>query len=253
VTTSAHGLGEISRKLDHATSLALLIITSSVRRVVPVQSGGLSATLKAMRALVCLDAAICAALLVGCGDDGGGGIAVDALQADAAHDAPIDSIVTGGGVFPVEGDVVGPAPASGIVVVAWVVSSGSPDYVYKFGQGASTETHYMVSFTGDPPAAALNSYGVGVGILAILAPGTTLPPDGIVSESAFNGAKFSTDYGIIFKAPNATSPAAWMQSFPQGFACGHCVRAATGFDSFEVTQCGNVQILTNPLGVCNWT
>jgi len=195
-------------------------------------------------------------LAAACGDDGGNTTAdaphADVGTSDVAVDAAIDGPF-GGGVFPLTGDVVGEAPVNGIVVVAWIVSSGSPDYVYKFGHGTSTETQYMVSFSGDPPAAALNSYGVGVGILAILAPGTVLPADGMVQDPLFNGAKFATDYAVIYRATGTTPPVTWMQGFPDGFACGRCVRAASGFDTFEVTQCSGVQILMNPLGLCNWT
>ncbi len=172
----------------------------------------------------------CGVLAIGCGDDGGSAAPDSAVAADADAGADAANDATIGTVFPVSGDVVGPAPATGIVVAAWVVSSGSPDYVYKFGEGTSTDVHYMISFTGEPPPAALNSYGVGVGILAILAPGTVLPADGIVSDTVFNGAKFSTDYGIIFKSPTATSPAALDADVPHGLrvralrARGHRVR-----------------------------
>lgn len=192
-------------------------------------------------------------LLIGCGDDGGSSIdapvVVDA-KVDAQIDAPIDS--SGGGAFSVTGIVGTGTPANGLTVVLWVVSSGSPDYIYKFGQGTSTGAQFIASFSTVPPAAALNSYGVGVGIVAVLAPGTTIPADGMVDEMVIDGAGYTTDHAIIYKAANAMN-LSWITSFPEGYSCGRCVRASTGFDTFEVTTCATVEVDMTPMDACNWT
>ena len=54
-----------------------------------------------------------------------------------------------------------PVPGSTRVVVAWVVSSGSPDYTYVYGEGTLQEQvgTFSLTFDAPPPAAALNSSG----------------------------------------------------------------------------------------------
>jgi hypothetical protein len=198
------------------------------------------------------------AMAIGCGDDGGSSVVdapavIDAridAQTDAPIDAPIDS--SGGGAFSVAGIVGTGAPATGSTVVIWVVSSGSPDYIYKFGQGTSTGAQFIASFSTVPPAAAINSYGIGIGIVAVLAPGTTIPADGMIDEMVLDGAGFTTDYAIIYKTATATN-LSWTVSFPVGYSCGRCVRASSGFDSFEVTTCSTVEVDMTPTDACNWT
>jgi len=45
----------------------------------------------------------------------------------------------------------------------------------------------------------------------------------------------------------------WIAPFPQGYSCGRCVRASSGFDSFEVTTCSTVEVDMTPADACNWT
>lgn len=192
-------------------------------------------------------------LTIGCGDDGGGS-AIDApvtVDSPVTVDAPVDS--SGGGAFSVMGIVGTGAPTTGSTVVLWVVSSGSPDYIYKFGQGTSTGAQFIATFSTVPPAAAINSFGVGVGIVAVLAPGTAIPADGMVDETILTGAGYTPDHAIIYKAPNASTLVPWIGPFPQGYSCGRCVRATTGFDSFEVTTCSTVEVDMTPTDPCNWT
>ncbi len=195
-----------------------------------------------------LAAGLCA-LVIGCGESGGSSTIDAAVEIDARADAPIDG---GPSVFSVTGIVGTGAPATGSTVVLWVVSSGSPDYIYKFGQGTSTGAQFIASFSTVPPAAAINSYGLGVGIVAVLAPGTMIPADGMIDEMVLAGAGYTTEHAIIYKTATATD-LSWSASFPVGYSCGRCVRASSGFDSFEVTSCATVEVDMTPMNACNWT
>lgn len=190
-----------------------------------------------------------------CGDDGGSTTidAPGAVDGPVAVDAPVDVSVPAG-VFGFNGIVGTGAPATGRTVVMWVVSSGSPDYIYKFGEGTSSGAQFVVSFSANPPAAALNSYGIGVGIVALLAPGTAVPADGMVDEMVLDGAGYTPLHAVIYKDATANpSIVPWIAPFPQGYSCGRCVEATTGFDSFEPTTCTTVEVDMTPANACNWT
>src|SRR5690349_12176185 len=99
--------------------------------------------------------------LAGCGDDA-------ATQPDAAEtiDAPAVTIdAPTGGPFTATGTVVATGgatvPATGHVMAMWTVSSGSPDYIYKFGDGTATGATHTLSFPSLPPTAALNLGATG--------------------------------------------------------------------------------------------
>lgn len=194
-----------------------------------------------------LAALVCAA--IGCGDDGGGTVISDGLDSgiDAAPDAAPGS-------FTVHGSVAPGGPATGVTVVLWQVTSGSPDYTWKYGMGSSSGTMFMVTLDMVPPPEAINSYGVGVGIVGLLPAGTSIP-DGMVTNSQLANASFSDRYAIIYKAPNANATLVpWIAPFPDGLSCGVCVDQASGFDTFQpLSSCTNVEIIQGAQMVCNWT
>lgn len=187
-------------------------------------------------------------LLVGCGDDGGGG-----GTPDAAVDSSGSGDSGGGGAFSVTGVVNGMAPANTNVAVIWVVSSGSPDYAYKYGDGSVAGATFTASFAAAAPAAALNNGTIGVGIVVQLAPGTTAP-DGMFDEATFDTATgFTPLHSIIFKVDGATG-VDWIEAFPTGYSCGMCVQNGTGFDGWAPTDCSNVTIEQGLTAeACNWT
>ena len=142
-------------------------------------------------------------------------------------------------------------PAS--LAVAWVVTSGSPDYVYSFGGGNYDGTKFVVSFSGNPPAEAINSYGVGVGLVLLLTPDASTPPTGKHPLPDSMIAGISAEYAIIWKEPTASGPG-WSSDFPTGYACGKCVPATdSSFDSFAVVDCATLEIVVNATSACNWT
>lgn len=146
------------------------------------------------------------------------------------------------------------------VFAYWVISSGSPDYIYVFGQGTATSTGFTMSFESEPPAEALNSYGVGVAIVGGLFPSsTTYAPGKLMDEDLFyedNTTQALTDrYAIIYKKANAED-LGWTDSFPEGYSCGKGVPAANGesFDTFEKVDCAQVILRIDTMfDVVNWT
>jgi hypothetical protein len=170
----------------------------------------------------------------------------------------------------ISGPLTGSAvPAMGKVFIVWAVSSGSPDYAFKFGEGTSRQGHYVLGPLADPPAEALNRYPgdaqIGVGTL-VLAPADVAVPDGVVTESDVSRMiGLSTRHAIIWKKGElacSSEPRCgdhWLNAFPQGLSCGRCVPAKPGesFDRFEKTSCDDVGIETasdpRTLRACNWT
>lgn len=176
---------------------------------------------------------------------------------------------TGDGALPdgpVSGSVTGSQiPHEAKAVVIWSVTSGSPDYAYKFGEGASRDAKFSVNFDGQIPAEAINSYGVGVGLIALVPPATTLPDgkldgahDGNPSSKELTPLGITSQYAIIYKTDTAKD-FKWSTSFPAGLSCGVCVPAPEGevFDSFEPIDCDKLKIETasDPTSIhsCNWT
>ena len=148
-------------------------------------------------------------------------------------------------------------PANARVLVVWAVSTGSPDYAYIFGEGTVTaEGTFQLTFPGDPPAAAMNSFGLGVGLLFLttdqnlkqgIFPQNTSPA-GILG--------ISEDYSVIFRKNLDPSVAAWPSAFPERYAVGLVQRSTTGFDSFTVTSSNSVVIVVDDLSNLsppNWT
>jgi hypothetical protein len=163
------------------------------------------------------------------------------------------------GELTVEGALTnGAAPAKAKVVVIWDVSSGSPDYTYKFGEGASTGARYLVSPTTEPPKEAINSYGIGIGFLTLVPEGTTIP-DGKVNLDTLSILGISKQHAIIWRAADANTAGGvmWGADFPAGYSCGACVAAPEGevFDSYEPVDCSKVAIDIGESdgGFCNWT
>jgi hypothetical protein len=200
--------------------------------------------------LLRISLALVIAVVAACGNGGGGSPDGPPDTGTPGPDSP-----TG---FMVNGAVVGTAiPAGAKAVVVWTVSSGSPDYLYKFGEGASSTASFTMTLGADPPAAAINAYGIGVGVIALVNASTQLP-DGMVDENQLTLLGITTGFGILWKNPAGPGRGPWSGAFPAGYACGRCIRATGGgFDSFEPVACTMVQIETAPdpdtLDVCNWT
>lgn len=227
--------------------------------------------------VVCLSAAAG----VGCGDDDNSNsdsmnASEDASTADTKDDTPDAGADSGGGSDAgsdagiqadveaqtvIENDTV--LTGTEQVEVLWTVSSGSPDYVYAWGDGVAATDHVDVTFPGDtPPDDAINSYGLAVGVIAVF--GSEMEDlDGKLTgfdESSILGA--SDRYAIIYRAESFEAPGegfSWPNAFPAGkLSCGRGVDAAEGesFDSFEPVDCSEVEVIftdSENFNFVNWT
>jgi len=149
----------------------------------------------------------------------------------------IDGIVQGAG-----------APASGHVVVVWDLV----DTDYKFGDGTATNTSFMLTLDGNPPAGAVTPSGIAVGFPVLLADGTTVP-DGPITLAALTRLGIAVDFAVIWKDPTGPGLGTWDAGFGANYSCGKCVRATTGLDSFQLTPCAGFTIVFGGATVCNWS
>jgi hypothetical protein len=155
------------------------------------------------------------------------------------------------------GPIRGAAPADAELVVIWMINSGGPDHSYKFGDGSVAGTRFTVGLSSDPPPEAINTYGMGVGVVVLLEPGATIP-EGRVDEEVLEAAAlgFSEQHAIIWRDPSRPG-LPWSADFPEGMSCGQCVPAASGFDSFKPMECSAVEVQVpsdvTTLEFCNWT
>jgi hypothetical protein len=165
----------------------------------------------------------------------------------------------------VSGSVDPTVQAEGLTAtLVWEVSSGTTDYGYKYGEATISNGRFSIALPNDPPAEAINSFGIGIAVVMVLGPGVTLP-DGKIAASVFSSADIvgiSARYSVIWRAktldlPESGVPANfWPLQFPQGLACGACTPAPDGggFDGFTPTACDQLQIAVfDTANVCNWT
>ncbi|MFP2907561.1 hypothetical protein ACLESD_21425, partial [Pyxidicoccus sp. 3LFB2] len=167
----------------------------------------------------------------------------DAGQADAGS-----GFAAGGTLTAATGKEV---PASAKLMVIWSVSSSSPDYLYKFGEGTSTGSTFGLQLETPPPAAALNGGELGVGLLVLM------PTDSAIADGQLADADAALEpalgaagqYAIIHKTNAQVAARAWAALFPVGYSCGKGVPAASGesHDSFEPVSCASIGITVDAL------
>ena len=161
----------------------------------------------------------------------------------------------GGGVFNFEAFATTAVPAGAKAVVVWSVSSGSPDYTYAYGGGSTSGTQVFVSFSATPPVEALNAGKLGIGIVGIVDSSSPIS-EGKLTKADLDSFQFlSGGHAVIYRATNEVHTIkGWEANFPQGYACGRCVRADSGFDTFEVVDCKEIEVEPAATAdVCNWT
>jgi hypothetical protein len=144
-------------------------------------------------------------------------------------------------------DVVGSAvPAEATVFMVWIVVSGSPDYLYKFGDGASAGGHYTASLSGPLPAEAINADGIAVGFFGLV-PKNTHFADGKVDSNALESVVIGASRnGLVFRTKDA-QVTGWRAAFPAGeVSCGRCVAGPTpgSQETLEPAPCSEVAITT---------
>jgi len=155
-------------------------------------------------------------------------------------------------------------PPGAKVIVLWSVSSSSPDHPAKFGEGTIDGSSFTVTFSGAPPADALNEWGnarVGVGY-PLVVPADFQLPDGTLADTDLAELDTKVLAGnpnqmILWRSGTTNNPA-WVSGFAEdAFSCGQCVPATTGFDSIAPMNCAELVLLDLSSGVhgggCNWT
>lgn len=165
-----------------------------------------------------------------------------------------DSLDVNGKLTPGAGKSVPPAAD---VIIGWSVSSGSPDYIYSFGSGSSTDVPFQVSLDKKPPTEALNAGKVGIGIV-ILYPAGMMPPEGKLTEATLNqGIGAAGEYAIIYKEQGVAGQG-WISKFPEGYSCGKGAPPEPGsnFESFAPVDCSEITIIVDDIDkidFVNWT
>ena len=192
---------------------------------------------------------------------------------DGNPGSPVQSgyTITGSLVF--KKDITLPQGAE--VVGLWLVSSGSPDYMYVYGRGTidAAKKTFNITFDQAPPRPALNCYpllqdSVYLGVGAIC----------IVQKSGFQG-KLSGDVehmetgptgkllgvvnnmGLIFESGDysGVDSTAWPRLFPAGYCMGRGVSPKPGkiFDTFEPISPAGLQMVVSDdiqdFEFTNWT
>lgn len=142
------------------------------------------------------------------------------------------------------------------VVVAWVVSSGTPDYTYVWGQGTLTQSgeSFSVRLDAPPPDSALNGGMLGVG-LVIAVEGAGFENGDLTDEDGTGIIGLAGQYAVIYVGEGSGGPD-WVEDFPEGYSVGVGVDVEGGFDAFEPASAGSVELIIDDLAnidVVNWT
>ena len=150
-----------------------------------------------------------------------------------------------------------PVPGSTRVVVAWVVSSGSPDYTYVYGEGALQEQAgtFSLTFDAPPPAAALNSSGLGVGIV-LLTTDAELQAGDDLGETTSGIVGAAGEYAVIYLDSDPEEIGGWPSDFRPGYSVGRDVDLPGTFDGFEPVRPSSIEIIVDDpenIDFVNWT
>ena len=151
-----------------------------------------------------------------------------------------------------------PVPAGTRVMVAWEVSSGSPDYTYVFGEGTvqANGAGFELTFDAPPPARALNSNGLGVGIV-FLTTDTGLRAGDDASRldpAAIVGA--AGQFAVIYLDRGPAEVGSWAAKFQPGYNVGRGIEIPGDFDGFEPVSPSSIEIIVDDLeniDFVNWT
>lgn len=150
-------------------------------------------------------------------------------------------------------------PAGARALIAWTVTTTTPDYVYIWGEGRlyNDGTSFQIDLDGPPPAATLNAGETGVGLIFL----TTNEDVGVgsspveIPSSQILG--LAGQYGVIYRASSTNSGGpAWIDDFPVGYAVGVGVETSGTFDDFAASDADGIELIVDALGnidVVNWT
>ena len=183
-------------------------------------------------------------------------LAAMSLGPSACSDDPVSPtypVTFTGNIQVVNGTTV---PANARALVLWGVSAGN-DYSYVWGSGTvGTNGSVTITFTEEPPLAALNGNQLGVG-LVILTTDQTLQQGQVPDSYTYPGLiGMSEDYSIIFtKNLSGAIQADWPGRF-NGYGLGEVERNNAGFDSFKSVARDALKVIVDHLANLdppNWT
>ncbi len=151
-------------------------------------------------------------------------------------------------------------PAAARVLVAWVVSSGSPDYTYVFGEGsinASAGT-FEVQFTDPPPRAALNSGNLGVGIVVLTTNASIGQGDDLEDFPLADLIGAAPRHAVIYidGDPQNVTFREWAHDFESSFNAGVGIKVPGSFDEFVPLSPSSIVLIVDDLQnleFVNWT
>jgi hypothetical protein len=159
----------------------------------------------------------------------------------------------------IQNNTQAPIPPNARLIVAWVVSSGTPDYSYVFGQGTINPSAgtFEIRLDQPPPSAALNAGGLGVGI--IIATTNQSVSTGVdvasIPESELIGA--AGQHAIVFLTnPDQTQLPDWTAQFGNGYSVGVGIPVPGDFDRFDPVSLSSVVLIIDDLQnieFVNWT
>ena len=142
-----------------------------------------------------------------------------------------------------------PIPSTARVVVGWSVTANGPDYTYVLGAGTIQGSTFNVVFHHLPPAEALNSDQLGVGIVFLstnpdVTDGDHLE-DVVLDPAEIIGA--TGRFAVIYKATDVVDQVDWEGAFPLGWNAGIGVDRVGNFDAFAPTPTASMELIVDDL------
>jgi hypothetical protein len=150
-----------------------------------------------------------------------------------------------------------PIPANTRLLVVWVVTSGDPDHSYVFGHGTINEAAgtFQIQLDQPPPAQALNTGGLGVGII-VATTDQTIGDGSDATDVSADVVGAAGRYGVIYIGQNNIQDPQWASGFDSGYGVGVGVDVTDDFDRFEPTSASSVVLIIDDLAnidFVNWT
>lgn len=154
-----------------------------------------------------------------------------------------------------------PIPDDVRLLVVWVVTAGSPDYTYVFGEGELKDggAGFRVELAEAPPSAATNNDQLGVGLVLLTSNQEIQPGDDVASLAPEEILGLAGWHAIVYinGDPAAVASAvSWAGAFTTGYGVGSGVEVQNDFDRFEPLGAGAVQLIVDDLAnipIVNWT
>jgi hypothetical protein len=182
-------------------------------------------------------------------------LAASAVACSDDSNSPSGEFVVSGTI---QNNTGAPIPPNTRLLVAWSVSSGTPDYEYIFGEGTidAAAGTFQIQLDQPPPAAALNTGQLGVGILFATTNqavgngvyGENMSPDELIGAAG--------RHGIIYVGDPSILDPAWKAEFPTGYSVGSGVDVEDDFDRFQPASQSSVVLIIDDLAnidFVNWT